>query len=135
MGKGSDWERKLVRRLDRGGWGVLRSGGSGGGTDDDRPDFVAGDGSRFWVVEAKYCSDPLIYLEPEEVAQILVLAEAFGGTPIIAARWNANQVDGVEAEWYLFDPRQLPRTDSGNYAVRVSDLGGHEVLLSEVTDL
>lgn len=132
MSKGSNWERDLANILDEAGWGVLRCGGSGGGTSDDRPDLIAGcpEDGRLWVIEAKYKSGRNIYLEPQEIAQIRQLATAFGGEPIVAARYDSRSVD-AEADWYLFKPHQLPTTGSGKYAVRVADLGGAEKRLSE----
>ena len=122
MGKGSDYERKLTKTLDDAGWGVVRSGGSGSATKNDRPDLIAGDGERVWVIEAKYSSDPIIYLSPGEVEQIVSLAESLRAEAVVAPRWHSRKVEGVEADWYPVSPHVLPRTASDNLSVKAHEV-------------
>lgn len=123
MGKGSNWERKLANRLDDAGWAVMRSGGSGGGTDNDRPDVIAGTDEYRWVIEAKFCSDRNIYLEPSEIEQIETLAEGWGMEPVVMVRWNTREVNAASiADWFPVAPGFAGRTPSGNYSFNVEDV-------------
>lgn len=131
MGKGTDYERKLASTLDEAGWGVVRSGGSGSGTKDNRPDIIAGDGQRVWVIEAKYSSGPRIYLDPEEVEQITSLATSLRAEPVVAPRWHSRKVDGVEADWYPISPYVLPETPSGNFSIKAHEVIEKTVPLSD----
>lgn len=123
MGKGADWERKLARHLDDAGWAVMRSGGSGGGTDDNRPDLIAGDGEYGWVIEHKFASRRNIYLDAQEVEQIRTLANGWGMEPAVVLRWNTNQVDAATvADWYAVVPGAAGRTESGRYSFNVESI-------------
>lgn len=123
MGKGAAWERKLTNELDDEGWAVMRSGGSGGGTDNDRPDIIAGDGDHGWVIEAKYSSDRNIYLEPEEVEQITTLAAGWNMEPVVALRWNTNKTNGAEvADWFPVSPAVAGRTPTEKYSFNVEEI-------------
>lgn len=123
MGKGSDWERKFNNHLADHDWGVFRAGGSGGGTDDDRPDMVVGNGVWVWVVEHKFSSSRNIYLEPHEIEQIRNLAKAFNAEPAVVLRWNTNQVSAAEiADWFPVTPEVAGRTGSGNYSFNVESI-------------
>lgn len=123
MGKGSDWERKLSRHLDEHGWAVMRAGGSGGGTDHDRPDLVAGNGEFGWVIEHKYSSSRNIYVDPAEVAQIDALAEGWGMEGVVVLRWSTRAVDAADnADWYPVAPEFAGRTESGKYSFNVEEI-------------
>lgn len=123
MGKGAAWERKLANELDDAGWAVMRSGGSGGGTGNDRPDVIAGDGAHGWVIEAKYSTARNIYLEPHEVDQITTLAAGWNMEPVVALRWNTNKTNGAEvADWFPVSPAVAGRTSSGNYSFNVETI-------------
>lgn len=123
MGKGSGYERKLANALDEAGWAVMRSGGSGGGTDNDRPDVIAGNAEYRWVIEAKFSSDRNIYLEPHEVEQIRTLAAGWGMEPVVAVRWNTRAVEAAtEADWFPVAPEFAGRTPSGNYSFNVEEI-------------
>lgn len=133
MGKGTDYERKLVNKLDGHGWEIVRAGGSGSGTSGARPDLVAGDGDRLWIGEAKFKSVRNIYVEPEEVEQIITVAEAFGGIPVLWPRWNTADVDAVDtADWFVVNPYLLPRTGEGRYALNCDDVTERFPALDEV---
>lgn len=123
MGKGSDWERRFGNHLEDAGWGVMRSGGSGGGTSGDRPDLIVGNGAFGWVVEHKFASSRNIYLDEQEVEQIRALADAWQMEAVVVLRWNTRQVDAAEnADWYPVIPSAGSRTDSGKYSYNVESI-------------
>jgi Holliday junction resolvase len=65
--KGDRRERELVNRLDGAGFAVMRAPASGSATDRDLPDVLAGDGDRFYAIEAKSSAGDPIYLDGAEV--------------------------------------------------------------------
>lgn len=133
MGKGATYERKLSNAFEAAEWGVLRTGGSGAGTSDDRPDVVAGDGETLLVIEAKFASSRNIYLEGQEIRQITNLAAAFGGTAAIFPRWNTRKVDAIDtADWFVVSPHHIPQTDGGRYALNCEKIAEEFPTMSEI---
>lgn len=132
MGKGSAYERKFNNVVDEAdGWATGRISGSGSGTDENRVDIVCGNGTYQWAVEAKYSSSPNIYLDEEEVTQIVSWAECVGVMAVLAPRWNSREVDGVEADWYIVPPFEAGRTPSGNYSLNAQTVAESYPALSE----
>lgn len=120
MGKGSDYERKLARKFTESSrWSVVRSGGSGGGTDGERPDLLAGCGSKCYAVEAKYTSYPPIYLEQREVDALKSFADNLQANAVIGARFNAVETE-AEADHYLVPTGYLRETQGGSDTKRLS---------------
>jgi Holliday junction resolvase len=113
--KGDRRERELVGELDQRGFAVIRVPASGSGTERELPDLLAGDGGRFYAIEAKASGDDYIYLDREEVAALRHFASKFGAEAIIAARFDY-------AEWRFYAPASLHRTDGGRYRVKRDDL-------------
>ena len=120
--KGDRRERELVNRLDGSGFAVMRAPASGSATERDLPDVLAGDGDRFYAIEAKSSSGDRIYLDGEEVASLLFFARNFGAKARVAARFDRE-------DWYFFHPDELYTTDGGNYRVK------RETALAEGADL
>lgn len=120
--KGDRRERELVNVLDDAGFAVMRAPASGGATDRDLPDVMAGDGDRFYAIEAKSSSGAPIYLTGEEVEALVYFSKNFGAKPRIGVRYD-------EEDWYFFHPADLYTTDGGNYRVK------KETALAEGTDL
>ena len=102
--KGDRRERELVNRLDAAGFAVMRAPASGSSTDRELPDVLAGDGERFFAIEAKSSAGDPIYLERAEVDALVYFAENFGAHPRIGVRFD-------EERWAFFDPEDLYRTD------------------------
>jgi Holliday junction resolvase len=119
--KGDRRERELVNRLDEAGFAVMRAPASGSATDRDLPDVLAGDGDRFYAIEAKSSAGDPIYLTGEEVEALIYFARNFGAKSRIAARFDRE-------DWYFFHPDELYTTDGGNYRVK------KETALAEGTD-
>ncbi|MGM0604041.1 MAG: Holliday junction resolvase Hjc [Halobacteriota archaeon] len=110
--KGDRRERELVNELDAHGFAVMRAPASGSATDRDLPDVLAGDGERFYAIEAKASSGRPIYLEESEIDSLCFFAESFGATALVAVRFDREA-------WYFFEPDDLYRTPGGNYRVKL----------------
>jgi len=109
--KGDRRERELVNRLDDSGFAVMRAPASGSATDRELPDVLAGDGERFYAIEAKSSSGDPIYLSGEEVEALIYFAQNFGAKARIGVRFDRE-------DWYFFHPGDLYTTDGGNYRVK-----------------
>jgi len=109
--KGDRRERELVNRLDESGFAVMRAPASGSATERELPDVLAGDGERFYAIEAKSSSGRPIYLSGEEVEALIYFAQNFGAKSRIAVRFDRE-------DWYFFHPGDLHVTDGGNYRVK-----------------
>ena len=119
--KGDRRERELVNELDAAGFAVMRAPASGSATDRDLPDVLAGDGERFFAIEAKSSAGDPIYLSGEEVESLIYFARNFGANARIAVRFDRE-------DWYFFHPGDCYTTDGGNYRVK------KETALAEGTD-
>lgn len=111
--KGDRRERELVNLLDEAGFAVVRSPASGSGTGRAQPDLLAGNGDRFYAIEAKSSSGDPIYLSGEELEALLYFSKNFGARPRVGVRFDRE-------DWYFFHPGDLYRTDGGNYRVKLS---------------
>ena len=120
--KGDRRERELVNLLDERGFAVMRAPASGSATDRELPDVLAGDGDRFYAIEAKSSAGDPIYLSGEEVEALVYFSRNFGAKPRVAVRFDRE-------DWYFFHPGDLYTTDGGNYRVK------QETALSDGTDL
>ena len=109
--KGDRRERELVNELDAAGFAVMRAPASGSATESDLPDVLAGDGDRFYAIEAKSSAGDPIYLSGEEVESLIYFARNFGAKARIAVRFDRE-------DWYFFHPGDLHVTDGGNYRVK-----------------
>jgi len=109
--KGDRRERELVNELDAAGFAVMRAPASGSATERDLPDVLAGDGDRFFAIEAKSSAGDPIYLSGEEVESLIYFARNFGAKARIAVRFDRE-------DWYFFHPGDLHVTDGGNYRVK-----------------
>jgi Holliday junction resolvase len=120
--KGDRRERELVNLLDEAGFAVMRAPASGSATERDLPDVLAGDGERFYSIEAKSSSGKPIYLDGTEIESLLFFSRNFGAKARVAVRFDRE-------DWYFFHPGDLHVTDGGNYRVK------KETALADGTDL
>jgi len=120
--KGDRRERELVNRLDDAGFAVMRAPASGGATQRELPDVLAGNGDAFYAIEAKSSAGDPIYLTGEEVQALVYFAQNFGAKPRIGVRFDRE-------DWYFFHPGDCYTTDGGNYRVK------KETALADGTDL
>ncbi|WP_266078943.1 Holliday junction resolvase Hjc [Haladaptatus caseinilyticus] len=109
--KGDRRERELVNRLDEEGFAVMRAPASGGATQRELPDVLAGNGDVFYAIEAKSSSGDPIYLTGEEVEALVYFSQNFGAKPKIGVRFDRE-------DWYFFHPADVHQTDGGNYRVK-----------------
>ena len=119
--KGDRRERELVNLLDEAGFAVMRAPASGSATDRELPDVLAGDGERFYAIEAKSSAGDPIYLSGEEVEALIYFSQNFGARARIGVRFDRE-------DWYFFHPGDLHVTDGGNYRVK------KEAALADGTD-
>lgn len=105
MGKGTDAERKLFKKLWSNGFAVMRSPSSGGGRKHPQPDLLASNTKKIYGIESKRTGQDTIYLSKNEVAQLKVFCRrfGFGCEPLIAVRFNYTG-------WVLMDPDDLVLT-------------------------
>ncbi|ODR82377.1 nucleoid-structuring protein H-NS [Haladaptatus sp. W1] len=109
--KGDRRERELVNRLDDTGFAVMRAPASGGATQRELPDVLAGNGNAFYAIEAKSSAGDPIYLTGEEVEALVYFSQNFGAKPKIGARFDRE-------DWYFFHPADVHQTKGGNYRVK-----------------
>lgn len=109
--KGDRRERELVNALDEAGYAVMRAPASGGATQRELPDVLAGNDGNFYAIEAKSSSGKPIYLTGEEVEGLVYFARNFGAKARIGVRFDRE-------DWYFFHPGDLYTTDGGNYRVK-----------------
>lgn len=126
--KGDRRERELVNRLDEREYAVMRAPASGSATERDLPDVLAGNGDRFYAIEAKSSGGDPIYLDAEEVDALGFFAENFGATPVVGVRFDY-------CDWYFFTPNQLYTTDTGNYRVKESKATADGVPMDKLASL
>lgn len=113
MGDYSRYERELIDRIEDEGWIAMRAPASGGATDRDLPDVIAAREHPLWgrgvseayLLEVKYSSTTPLYVDEEDCRQVEDFAEAFGGKPRIAIRWNGGKKPFVgDTDFYLVPP-------------------------------
>jgi Holliday junction resolvase len=109
--KGDRRERELVNRLDDTGFAVMRAPASGGATQRELPDVLAGNGEVFYAIEAKSSAGDPIYLTGEEVEALVYFSQNFGAKPKIGVRFDRE-------DWYFFHPADVHQTKGGNYRVK-----------------
>ena len=122
-GKGSRTERELVNLLYATRFAVMRAPASGGGTPRELPDVLTGDGENFYAIEAKSSGKEVIYIEGEEVDDLVYFAENFGAEARIGVRFDIEHGDPAYGDdenpgWYFFAVEELYETAGGNYRVK-----------------
>lgn len=139
--KGDRNERNLVDGLLDYDIGAIRIPASGGGTDRDLPDVLAGRAaqlsatveiptatSKVWAFEAKSSSGDPIYVDGSEVEDLYRFAALWNAEPRLAVRFDLKPGDpmhGADTDvepFYFVDPENCYRTDAGTYRVKKSDV-------------
>jgi len=117
--KGSDAERQLSNLLeDEYNYACLRAPASGGATDRARPDLVAIRGPRIYAIELKAKSDGVAYLDGHEVEELEDWASRAFSNPLLGVKPDLRLSE--HDSWYFIDTKELPQTDSGNFAFNTS---------------
>lgn len=97
--------------LDDDGFAVMRAPASGGATSRELPDVLAGGGDVFYAVECKSSGDDVIYIDGEEVEDLIYFCSLFGARARIGIRFD-------RTDWRFFHPADLHVTRGGNYRVK-----------------
>ena len=126
--KGSRYERELVNRFESLGWGALRCPASGGATDRELPDILAGlafEGpskdfpiSRALAIELKSGKSTTLYVDRDEVKALRSFAQSFGATPLLGARFTTQ---ASSTDIYLVKPEDARMTPK-SYGLPISDI-------------
>ena len=136
---GSRYERELVNAFRDAGWGALRLPASGGATERELPDVLAGrstgsgsiesyvDGNPWdsvplteaWAIEAKAGKATTLYVDAEEVEALRTFAEIWGARPLLGARSTRQ---GTPTAHYLVPPERARVTDSGTYGLPIDGI-------------
>ncbi|MCS7103005.1 MAG: Holliday junction resolvase Hjc [Candidatus Korarchaeum sp.] len=88
--KGIRAERDLLEKLWKLGVGAVRVAGSGVSAHPST-DIIAGFKGRIAVIEVKVSSKDTIYIPPEEVKSINLLAEIMGADPWLAVKFASDR--------------------------------------------
>ena len=129
MTKGYSAERELETLLQKWNYATLRAPGSGGRTQDARPDVVAISGEyektngiyeklkrhRVYAIELKANSDGTAYLDSHEVEELEAWAEKAGAKAYVGIKPDLRTFDG----WLFYETSELNETDKG-YSVTKS---------------
>jgi Holliday junction resolvase len=120
--KGDRRERQWVNWLVDNGWAVMRAPASGSATERELPDVLAGNGKRFIASEVKASGGDPIYIDGEELEDLIYFGSSFGAEPRIVVRFDLEPADpayGADRPgFYVLHPNQLHETDGGNYRVK-----------------
>ena len=129
MGTGYHEERELEQLLQKWGYATLRAPGSGGRTQDARPDVIAISGEyhktngvneklrghRVYAVELKANSDGTAYLDSHEVEELEEWATKAGAKAYVGIKPDLRTFDG----WLFYETSELNETENG-YSVTKS---------------
>ena len=108
--KGIDKERDLVNFLEFNGIPALRVAGSGGGTKLDRPDIIASDGKKVYCIELKSSDGNYIYIDQNQVKELVRFSTRFNGMPVVAVKFNY-------LPYCFMSINDLNCTNKGNYKI------------------
>lgn len=133
---GSQAERDLVNALEACGWRCLRAPGSGGATDRDSPDVLAGRAktcthkskvytrSDALAIELKTTSSTTAYVDAEEVTALERFAHDFGARPLLGAKFKGA---GTRTRFWLVPTTDARMTDGGRFGLPEADIAERAV--------
>lgn len=118
-------ERELIDILENEwGFAAMRAPASGGATNRDLPDVIAGTPSgtshggytplsEVWALEVKTTEQETSYIGREDAEQLTRFAEDFGARGRLALRFNANRSFCYgDTDWYLLHPDDAEYTET-----------------------
>lgn len=120
--KGARTERELLNLLWSNSWKCLRIAGSGV-MPFPCPDLIAGRNGRSIAIECK-SSKKTIYIEEQQVKELLEFARGFGAEPYLGIRFN-------NMDWYFLHPKKAKFTGK-NYAVSKNLVLKHGITLKNL---
>ena len=106
--KGSNAERELLKMFLDANWGSRRIAGSG--HMENAPDILAGHPGKLLSIECKSSKKPAIYVNSQEVLNVLEYANKFGGEPWYAFRFNHKPWVFVPAHELLQNNKAVPES-------------------------
>jgi len=123
MTKGYSAELELETLLQKWGYATLRAPGSGGRTEDPRPDVVAISGEykktggmneklnghRIYAIELKANNDGTAYLDAHEVEELEEWADKAGAKAFVGVKPDLRTFDG----WLFYETHELNETNKG----------------------
>jgi Holliday junction resolvase len=104
--KGSRTERELLHMFLEISWGAIRIAGSG--KTESAPDLIAGHPGKLLVIECKSSKKPAIYINKEEILNVMAYSNKFGGEPWYAFRFNHMPWKFVPAHTLLANNKVTP---------------------------
>ena len=110
MKKGLNKERDLVNYLNFLGYSAVRIAGSGAGTKKPRPDILAGNGYNIYGIELKSSSRDNIYINSDQVKNLVKFCDNFGAVPVIAIKFTY-------LPYAFMSITDLNCTNKGNYII------------------
>lgn len=108
--KGSKEERDLVNMLWSKNFAAMRAPASGSATNNPLPDVIAGNSDIYLAIEVKTTSKDIIYIDSEQIAELLKFSEIFGAKAYIGVKFNYTK-------WFFLEPANVTRTKSKNYKI------------------
>ena len=133
MTGGGRYEREIVNTFHGAGWGAMRAPASGSATGYDVADVIfgrpvevhgmgVGDGtySDIGFIETKKRSVPRAYYDVSEVYALQRVAEEWGGTAYLGARFTRS-VDGNAKRTYLVEVADAEQVSEERYRVHADD--------------
>jgi len=110
--KGAKGEREVLDLFD--GWGFvgLRAPSSGSTTERELPDVLIGNNGYVLAIEVKRPGGDYLYLEEEEVEDLMYFSEMFGAEHYIGVRFDYGR------DWFFFREWDMHQTDSGRYRIK-----------------
>jgi holliday junction resolvase Hjr len=119
--KGINAERDLIHKFWGSGWAAIRVAGSGS-MGYPSPDILAGNNLRKLAIESKASTEPVRYIEKQQISQLKEFAALFGAETWIAVKFN-------KMEWYFLTLEDI--RDTGNNYVVTEEITRNKGLLFE----
>ena len=106
INKGANAERKLLKRFLAIDWGGVRIAGSG--KMNKAPDLILGHPGRLFIVECKTSRKSAVYIDRQEILNVIDYANKFGGEPWYAVRFTRMPWKFIPATTLLADNKVTP---------------------------
>lgn len=91
MGRGTDRERNKADVMKDRGYKAFRAGASGGGTERERPDVIAGRADLVRLIGSEVkAREPPVYISKQELTDLMIFCGRFGAEPWFDFWWPYN---------------------------------------------
>ena len=112
--KGTNVERELIHLFWQHKHPAIRVAGSGSSTYPS-PDIIASIDSKIYAIEVKSTKEKAKYLKEKEVSDLVLFAELFKATPIIAIKKKRKG-------WFYVKVKDLKKTPKGFSTTKLTSL-------------